>query len=75
MRKKNDFDERQEAVVWCIKNDYKIYPVTTDNSTYQVCVTRGSDKAIIKTIYKRSNIDKAISDVCVKIYRQKTLKQ
>lgn len=62
------------AYVWCIRNGYKVYPVTKDNQLYQVCIERGSDKAMINTLHTKRTIDKGIMSMLIKIYKQKSKK-
>ena len=60
----------EDAVVWCIRNGYKVYPVTEDNENYQVYVSKGTNSAKIANIYKKRDIDKALLKICIKIYKQ-----
>jgi 2-phospho-L-lactate transferase/gluconeogenesis factor (CofD/UPF0052 family) len=60
----------QEALKYCFREGYKIYPITDDNTTYRVEVTRGNDRAIFKQVYNQRTIHQAIADVYLKIYNK-----
>jgi 2-phospho-L-lactate transferase/gluconeogenesis factor (CofD/UPF0052 family) len=60
----------QEALKYCFKEGYKIYPTTDDNATYKIEVTRGNDRAIFNQVYNQKDIHQAIADVYLKIYNK-----
>ena len=59
------------AFVWCVRNGYKVFPVTNDNSSYKVCVLRGSDEFVFTDVYNKNTIWDGVYDVIMKIYKQK----
>lgn len=60
----------QEALKYCFKEGYKIYPITDDNATYKIEVIRGNDRAIFNQVYNQKEIHQAIADVYLKIYNR-----
>lgn len=61
-----------KARVWCIRNEYKVYPTTKDNHNYQVVAERGVNKAIVDKLYNKYNIHKGIDDMVLRIYKKKS---
>lgn len=51
-----------------MKQGYKIYPVTKDNVTYQIEMSKANQKALLVDVYSKKTIDKAINDLYFKIY-------
>lgn len=64
----------QDAMKYCFRNGYKIYPITTDNASYRIQVTKGNQIFTFEDMYNKNTIHKGISDVYDKIYN-KHLKQ
>ena len=60
----------QDAMKHCFREGYKIYPITKDNVTYQVEVTKGNQEFTYPDVYDRNKIHQAISDVYDKIYNR-----
>lgn len=60
----------QDALKYCFKEGYKIYPITDDNATYRIEVKRGKDRAIFNQVYNQKEIHQAIADVYLKIYNR-----
>ena len=69
MAKKNKLIS-QEAIKWCFKEGYKIYPVTKDNLTYQVEVRKAHQTALLTDTYTPRTIDQAISDTYMMLYNK-----
>jgi hypothetical protein len=63
----------EDSVVWCITNGYKIYPITTDNTSYRVCVEY-KEPYVFDDVYNKTTIHKAISDMYIRVYKQKSKK-
>ena len=64
----------QEAIKYCFKNNYRIYPTTTDNVTFKITMERGVKKATIKQIYTKRTIDKAVEKLYLRIHNESTKK-
>ncbi len=64
----------QDAMKFCFRNGYKIYPITTDNAVYKIQVTKGRQIFTFEDRYNNKTIHQGISDVYDKIYN-KHLKQ
>ena len=60
----------QEALKYCFKEGYKIYPITDNNVHYRIEVSRGKDRAIFNQVYNQKKIHQAIADVYLKIYNK-----
>lgn len=63
-----------DAVQWCIANDFIIYPVTKDNSIYNIVVEKGNKRAIIQEKYNKKTVQEGIADVYLKLYKKHNTK-
>ena len=70
-KKKKIYKLNQEAVKYCFKEGYKIYPVTSDNVSYRVEVSKAHQIATIKDIYYQKDINQAIADTYEMIYTKR----
>ena len=64
----------QDALKYCFKEGYKIYPVTKDNVTYHVEMTLGHQKATLAEAYSMTSIHKGIADTYLRIYNKRKTK-
>jgi hypothetical protein len=74
MKRKNNITSiplDYEALKFCHKKGYKVYPVTDDNIHYQVEVTLGTKKGRYKDIYTSVTIHKALAETYTKIYNKR----
>ena len=60
----------QEAVKYCFKQDYKIYPITTDNTNYKVQVEKDGHKRLFDEKYNPETIHKGVADMYNRIYNK-----
>ena len=63
-----------DAVQWCIANDFYIYPVTKDNQTYQVEVSKAHQSALLDEAHTKRTIHQAVRDVYIKLYNKQNNK-
>lgn len=61
----------QEAIKWCFKEGYKIYPVTKDNVVYQVEVCKAHQKALLTETHTKKSIHQAVADVYLMLYNKR----
>jgi len=61
----------QEAIKWCFKEGYRIYPVTKDNITYQVEVCKAHQKALLTETHSKKSINKAVADTYNLLYSKR----
>ena len=59
-----------DALQWCFRNDYKIYPVTEDNQNYRLMIERGAQKKMGQRIYNWRQIDQAVWDLMEYLYNK-----
>lgn len=64
--------EESEAYIWCMRNNYIIYPVELKPMTanYQIHMELGHKHAILNEIYTASTLWKAFYELCVKIMKK-----
>ena len=55
-------------------NDFIIYPVTKDKSTYNIVVEKGNKRAIIQEKYNKKTVQEGIADVYLKLYKKHNTK-
>ena len=62
-------EEEIKAHLWCMKNNYVIYPVELSpmSGNYQIHMELGHKHAILNEEYKDSTLWKAFYQLCVKI--------
>ena len=65
----------QDVIKTVFGLNYVIFPVTSDNVTFKIHIHRGQKKAVIKQIYTKRTIDKAIEELYKKIYAKSKEKQ
>lgn len=61
----------QEALKYCFKEGYKIYPVTSDNVNYQVEISKAHQRALLTEVYTSNTIHQAIADTYDRIYSKR----
>lgn len=59
-----------DIYVWCIRNGYRIYPITKDNVKFQVAVSKAHQNALLSTIYNEKTIHSGIIDCYNSIYNK-----
>jgi hypothetical protein len=64
----------QEIIKWCFSEGYKIYPVTKDNQTYQVEVSKAHQIALLDETHTKRTIHQAVKDVYIKLYNKQNNK-
>lgn len=64
----------QEALKYCFKEGYKIYPVTTDNNTYNIEINLGHQTAKLAENYSARTIHKGIAETYLRIYNKRKTK-
>lgn len=57
-----------EALKYCFKEGYKIYPVTSDNVNYQIEISKAHQRALLTDIYTSKTIHQAIANTYDRIY-------
>lgn len=67
-KKKKIYNLNQEAVKYCFREGYKIYPITEDNVNYRIEISKAHQKAILEEVYSQKDIHQAISDVYQRYY-------
>ncbi len=67
-KKKRIYQLNQEAVKYCFKEGYKIYPITKDNVSYQIEISKAHQKAVLSEVYNDKDIHQAIADVYQRYY-------
>lgn len=72
-RKKREINVKlnQDALRFCHKEGYKIYPVTSDGVRFQVEMTLANQKATMEEVYTATTIHQAVCDLFEKIYNSK----
>ena len=68
----NLYDINMDAFVWCIRNNFKVYPVTENNEDYKVVVEFEGGSHKFPQMYTKKTISRAVSDMYCKIYEQKS---
>ena len=65
---KKPFITNYDAIRYCFKEGYKIYPSTTDNAVYFVTMEKGHQKATLTERYTLKDIDFGINEIYNKLY-------
>ena len=65
---KKPFTTNYDAIRYCFKEGYKIYPFTTDNVVYFVSMEKGHQKATLTERYTMKDIDFGINEIYNKLY-------
>ena len=60
-----------DALKFCHKEGYKIYPVTKDGVNFQIEMTLAHQKATLEEVYTQTAIHQALCDLYLKIYKSK----
>lgn len=58
----------QKALIWCIRNHYRIYPQQTPRLDWEIVVEMGLKKAIMEDTYKKGDIQYGIYQTLKTIY-------
>jgi len=61
----------QEALKYCFKEGYKIYPVTSDNVNYQIEISKAHQRALLTDTYTSKTIHQAIADTYDRVYSKR----
>lgn len=61
----------QEALKYCFKEGYKVYPITTNGVTFKVEMTLAHQKHTLPEEYKEAKIHQAIADTLEQIYNKR----
>lgn len=58
----------QEAMLYCFRNNFKVYPIKNKDSTYNISVEKGDKVLVSDSIYNEKDLQQAIWDTFEKIY-------
>ena len=61
----------REALKYCFKEGYKIYPVTSDNVNYQIEISKAHQRALLTDVYTSKTIHQAIADTYDRVYSKR----
>lgn len=61
----------QEAIKFCFREGYIIYPITKDGVNFQIQMNLAHQTAIIEDVHTSTTIHQAICDLYEKIYLSK----
>lgn len=72
MKKKSNVnvDLSVTAQVFCIREGYKVYPVTSNNIKYKVVIEKEKQTRELKEEYDIRTIHSGLVDTCLKIYNK-----
>jgi hypothetical protein len=65
---KKPFTTNYDAIRYCFKEGYVIYPFTTDNVVYFIHMEKGHQKAALTERYTMKDIDFGINEIYNKLY-------
>lgn len=58
----------QEAVKFCFKNNFKIYPLVLGIGKFKVAISKGTKEVFSEEIYSQKTIHQAIADTYLSVY-------
>lgn len=64
----------QEAMLYCFRNNFKVYPRKNKDGTYNISVEKGDKVLVSDSIYNEKDLQQAIWDTFEKIYAKQKAK-
>jgi len=58
----------EEAMLYCFRNNFKVYPVLNKDGSYNISVEKGDKVIVSNSVYNESDIQQALWDTFIKIY-------